>query len=79
MRILDEVMAEVARARRLHPAWPDDEIHGAAIVCEESGEAIRAALRYCYEGGTRDALRVELIHTAATALRMLLHMDGEGT
>jgi hypothetical protein len=43
--IILEVRAEVKRAETLHPHWPPDPIHGAAIVSEESGEAIRAALR----------------------------------
>lgn len=76
--IILEVRAEVKRAETLHPYWPADPIHGAAIVCEESGEAIRAALRLVYEGGTREALRVELIQTAATVLRMVGQMDAEG-
>jgi len=75
--LIDEILAEVKRAETLHPHWPADPIHGAAIVSEESGEAIRAALRLVYEGGTREALRVELIHTAATALRMLGELDKE--
>jgi hypothetical protein len=39
--LIDEILAEVKRAETLHPHWPPDPIHGAAIVSEESGEAQR--------------------------------------
>lgn len=47
--IIEQIQAEVNRAKTKHPNWPSDNIHGAAIVCEESGELIRAALQHKYE------------------------------
>ena len=58
-----------------HPNWPDDKIHGAAVVAEESGELVRAALQYHYENGTENAMILEAIHTGAMALRFLMHME----
>lgn len=83
---LREIGAELDRARELHSAWPTDQIHAAAIVCEESGELIRAAVNHKYQRGlhkvealraiaqklTEDEMRKEAIHTAATAIRFLV-------
>lgn len=40
---------ELAASRKKHPTWPRDIIHAAAVVAEESGELIRAALQAHYE------------------------------
>lgn len=72
---LAPIVAELRRATAKHPHWPDDCIHAAAIVAEESGELVRAALRYTYEGGQEDEMRTEAIHTAATAIRFLVIMQ----
>ena len=71
------VFDELYRARELHPAWPRDAIHAAAIVAEESGELIRAAINREYGRGLDRAacdseMRKEAIHTAATAIRFLV-------
>lgn len=77
---VDEVMSIIAiikeykRAIDKHPAWPDNHIEQAAIVCEESGELIRAALQNKYESGHRDELQKEAIHTGAMALRFLTNL-----
>ena len=66
------ILREVARAKGLHPRWPSDIVHAAAIVAEESGELVRAALRFEYgEGGTVEDVRREAVHTAATCIRLL--------
>lgn len=65
------VSAELKRARKLHPIWPTDTIHAAAIVGEEAGELVRAALNHRYASGTLDACDVEAIQTAATCIRFL--------
>ena len=72
--ICEEVTNEVIRAEGKHPNWPEDIIHASAIVNEESGELIRAALQYYYEGGTKDEIRKEAIQTAATCLRLLKNL-----
>lgn len=69
---IDAILAELAMANQLHPDWPSDPIHAAAIVAEESGELVRAALQHKYEDGMRVAMRTEAIQTAAMALRFLL-------
>jgi hypothetical protein len=66
------ILAELDRARELHPNWPTDPIHAAAIVAEESGELVRAALRLTYEGGYGGEMTTEAIQTAATCVRLLM-------
>ena len=65
---------ELLRARSNYPIWSDDVVHSAAIVCEESGELLKAALEYYYEGGSYQECIKEAVHTAAMAIRFL--MDG---
>ena len=68
---LIDIVYEVYRAEAKHPQWPDDVIHAVAIVAEESGEAVRAALNHVYHGGSIDEVRIELVQTAAMCIRML--------
>ena len=63
--IMSNILREVNRAEKKHPYWPDDLIHAAAIICEESGELIRSALQLKYEGGNLDNIKKEAIQTAA--------------
>lgn len=68
------ILAEVERARRKHPVWPaTDHIHVAAIVCEESGELMKATLEFKEGklGATIDNIHEEAVQTAATAIRLL--------
>lgn len=68
---LFQIAAEFQRAVNKHPNWPTDVIHQAAIVGEESGELIRAALQESYEHGHNDESRKEAVQTGAMALRFL--------
>jgi len=62
---------ELKAAREKHPAWPSDIVHAIAIVNEESGEAMRAALNHVYHGDPSDEIIIELIQTAAMCIRVL--------
>jgi hypothetical protein len=66
------IINELHKAMDKHPNWPDDPVHAAAIVCEESGELIRAAIQYRAEDGDEDAMYKEAVQTAAMGLRFLL-------
>lgn len=70
-RILLLIMAELEKAEEKHPIWPKDMIHAAAIVGEESGELIRAALQFKYENGEAKEAFTEAIQTAVTSIRFL--------
>lgn len=74
LEIWVKVIQELDRAEEKHPSWPDDVIHGAAIVCEEAGEVIKAAFDLTYSVATEEQLEKELVQTAAMAVRMLLHL-----
>lgn len=69
------ILREKERAEQLHPDWPTDPVRGTAIMVEEAGEALRAALQFFDEGASIMALRTELIQTAAMCLRGLEHLD----
>jgi Flp pilus assembly protein CpaB len=73
---ITEMLQELERARLIHSRWPTDPIHQVAIMEEESGESVRAALRMVYEGGSIEDLRTELIQTGAMVMRCLVEMDG---
>jgi hypothetical protein len=79
------VAREVARAQELHPDWPADPVYQAAIVGEEAGELLRAALVCEYRRrkllqrqpgshatGEFCPVKREAIHVAATAVRVLI-------
>lgn len=68
---IEAILTELERAEKKFPFWPDDIIHAAAIVGEESGELIRAAIQYRYEGGKITDCKKEAIQTGAMAVRFL--------
>jgi hypothetical protein len=76
--IWEEIELEVRRSKKnLH--WPDHVAAQAGIVCEESGELMRAALNWKYKKSDTEVvkemqkaqLRSEAIQTAAVAIRFL--------
>ena len=69
--IIPEILCELERAKKLHPDWPEDQVHAAAIVNEEAGELIRAVLNETYHGTDARLSDVEAIQTAAMCIRFL--------
>lgn len=65
------VLAEIESAEEKHPTWPKDHIHAAAIVGEESGELLQAAIQHKYEKGQFWKMHSEAIQIAAMALRFM--------
>jgi len=72
--ILLDIMNELDKAIEKHPVWPVDKIHNAAIVAEETGELVQACLKFLYENGPYENMRMEAVHVAVTAIRFLLAM-----
>lgn len=78
--IIQDMIAELARAEHLHPVWPGrgrrgDHVWAASIVTEEAGEVLQAALNYQAHGrGSVAHIRKELVHTGAMALRALINL-----
>lgn len=73
---LAHVLSELEKARAKHPQWPVDVIHAAAILAEEAGEVVKAALDMTYDGGSVEDVRTELAQTGAMCLRMLVNLGG---
>lgn len=69
--IIMSIFAEVAKAELKHPKFADGFIDQAAVIGEESGEVLRAALQNKYEGGAPEEMVKEVIQTAATCIRFL--------
>lgn len=69
--IMEALNDELTRARKKFHTWPTDPIHAAAIVAEESGELIRAALQWGYENKSMAACDKEAIQTLAMCIRFL--------
>lgn len=77
-KVLNKVLKELERAEALFPTFPDDVVYQAAIVGEEAGEALQAALDMRPDDphqGTREQYKIELVQTAAMAIRALLHPE----
>ncbi len=66
-----QIRTELKRAKKLHPIWPSDQVHQVAIVCEEAGEALQAALNHVDHGKSFYEIRKEIIQTAAMCERWL--------
>lgn len=72
---LAQIFSEIDRAEKLHPDWPTNPIHQAAIVTEEAGELLQASLNHNEHKGSKKAIIMEAIHTAASALRFLKNIE----
>ena len=70
---------ELEKAKSKFPLWPDDVIHSVAVMAEESGECIKAALDLTYSDGTKEHLEDELIQTAAMCVRCIENLRNSET
>lgn len=81
--ILHLVSEELKKAKAKHPVWPDDIIHRAAIVVEEAGELIQAAVDYKQAKNEEEKKKacenmiVEAAQTGAMTFRFLENMEKE--
>ncbi len=76
--VLAMLFEALKKAEAKFPGWPVDPVHGTAILGEEAGEAVQAALDYYYgRVETLDALKKELAQTGAMAIRMLLFLEDQ--
>lgn len=74
-KAIESILMELAKAEVKHPAWPQDKVHQAAILAEEAGEAVQAAINCHYHGGDIEKIRTELAYTGAMVVRCLMHID----
>jgi len=68
---INGILQRLDEARQLHPKWPADRIHQAAIMAEEAGESIQAAIDYTYRERSVGDFHWEVMQTAAMCLRIL--------
>lgn len=71
---VDLVLAELSRAEALHSWEGNSIIKNALILSEEAGEVSKAVLQYEDEGGSIEAVKLELIQTCAMCFRMLKNL-----
>lgn len=69
--VIRDIDRELTRACSIHPNWPSDIVHASAIVAEEAGELVKAALDHAYFDASFADIEKEAIHTAATCIRLL--------
>jgi len=68
----DFIFAELKKAEAKFPGWPEDVVHGAAILAEEAGETVQAALDYYYHRcESKEKMIKEAAQAGAMALRFL--------
>lgn len=75
---LGKILEEYNRAQKLHPNWPVSRIEEVAVVAEEAGEAVKAALNLRvtdnhFEKSSVDEYKTELTQTGAMAFRALVN------
>ena len=68
------IFDELAAAEKKHPGWPEDKIHAVAIMIEEAGESMQAAIDCTYDDGKVEHLKKELAQTGAMCLQSLMHL-----
>ena len=72
-----DVKTELSKAIAKFPTWPKDPLHAVAILGEEYGELVKAALQDTYEPGKSKPgeMRKEAIQCAAMAIRFAMSLD----
>jgi len=74
-KAVELILLALDHAEEKHPYWPEDAIHAAAVVAEESGELQQAALQFTYDRHTPAAMLTEAAQVGAMAVRFLMHSD----
>ncbi|MEW6670207.1 MAG: hypothetical protein AB1427_00805 [Thermodesulfobacteriota bacterium] len=69
---IDLIFKELKSAESKHPGWPIDPIHAAAIMAEEAGETLQAAIDFVYKDAPEEKAIIEAAQCGAMAIRFLL-------
>lgn len=83
-----EIANEIRIAVDIHPNYPTDPLRRVALICEESGEALKEALdltrptdevlaSFSESAVVQFNMRREVVQTAAMAVKMLIEMRKE--
>lgn len=72
--VIERVFGELKKAEEKFPGWPTDPIHAAAIVAEEAGELVQAAIDFTYSDDLPGhwQMEEEAAQCAAMGIRFLL-------
>lgn len=66
------IVEELEEATEAWPDWPTDPVHAAAVIAEEAGELVQAALQFCYQEADREPMGLEAMQVGAMAIRFLM-------
>ena len=70
---IEEIQEALDAAEKKFSRFPNDPVHAAAIMAEEAGETLQAALDYYYgRAGLQDRIAKEAAQAGAMALRILM-------
>jgi len=72
---VEEILKEMHRAEVLHPNWPTDPVHAAAILSEEAGEVVKAVNNIVEKHLDDSDYRTEAIQCGAMCLRFLKNLE----
>lgn len=75
--VLLAILDELHRAEGIHPDWPTDPVHAAAVIAEEAGEIVKA-VNNIVDGKKKNKdsdYKTEAIHCAAMCVRFLKNLD----
>lgn len=72
---IDKIFQELRLAEEKHPGFPEDPIHAAAILAEESGELTQACLDFSYADADIGKAIIEAAQCGAMAIRFLLNTE----
>ena len=73
--LIADILAELSRAEQIHPKWPTDPIHAAAILAEEAGEVVKAVNDVAMDHKRGSDYKTEAIQCAAMCIRFLKNLD----
>lgn len=73
-KAFSSIIDELDKAEIKHPDWPEDIVHQAAILSEEAGETVKAALDVFYFGKSIEQFKKEAAQVGAMAMRILSNL-----
>ena len=73
--LIADILAELERAEYIHPKWPTDPVHAAAILAEEAGEVVKAVNDVAMDHKRGSDYKTEAIQCAAMCIRFLKNLD----
>lgn len=75
VKAIASIFDALKHAEAKRPVWNDDPVVAAAVLAEEAGEVVKAALDYRFHGGPLEDLEKECAQVGAMALRVMFHVE----